>query len=240
MRETDTEHKFFWFSVGGTAGQIIGRSIEEVVRTRIFERLQPHLARTLEGLVEHFDATFIDPAGRERHLRTTYQPDFDQYHNVKGLFAFSTDETDRLQAATEVRESEARFRAVFERTALGIALMDSDGATLDSNPRFQSIVGRTEHDLLGTSRSELLHPEYVPEDQEKMRRLNQLEYSDYVCEQRLLHIDDTHKRVNSIVSAVPDNNDQILFRVAMVEDITDKKRMSEEFRYRASPIPYLV
>ncbi|WP_410968993.1 PAS domain S-box protein, partial [Salmonella sp. SAL4444] len=47
----------------------------------------------------------------------------------------------RGEAVAALRESEARFRAIFENAAMGIVLTDGRRRLLASNPAFQELMG---------------------------------------------------------------------------------------------------
>ena len=83
----------------------------------------------------------------------------------------------------------------------------------------------------------LLHPDDVADDEANMQELNLFPRTHYTSEQRFIRRDGTHKWVNSIVSTVLGSNNDVLFRVAMAEDITEKNRLTEELRYRAGRDP---
>ena len=57
------------------------------------------------------------------------------------------DITERKQSEEALRESEARFRAMFEQANVGIMQMDSTGRFLSVNPGFCSITGYPEDEL---------------------------------------------------------------------------------------------
>jgi PAS domain S-box-containing protein len=60
-------------------------------------------------------------------------------------------ETERRAVQTALRESEARFRAVWEATSEALALSATDGIVLAVNPAYCTLYGRAPEDLVGHS-----------------------------------------------------------------------------------------
>lgn len=83
-----------------------------------------------------------------------------------GFAGSATDITDWLQAEQELqselerrRESEARFRAIFDSSTAGIALLDRDGRFLNANAAYCQMLGYTEAELQQRPVLEIVHPE---------------------------------------------------------------------------------
>ena len=129
-------------------------SISALIYPRSYAQIEERLGLALAGNEQQFAATFHDPEECLRHFSLAYFPDLDPGGSIRGIFMFATDETAQRRAAEAVYASEAKFRALFERTALGIALIDNTGATVDSNPRFQPIAGYDDDELHGFRRVE--------------------------------------------------------------------------------------
>lgn len=55
-----------------------------------------------------------------------------------------------VERTAALRASEARFRTIFEESAVGIALLDLEGRILDANPALQEMLGRQVGELHGT------------------------------------------------------------------------------------------
>jgi PAS domain S-box-containing protein len=70
--------------------------------------------------------------------------------------------SERHRAGEEVRRAEARFRAIIEGAAVGIALTDlSVGRLVETNPALRRILGYAEEELRGMSFADFTHPEDV-------------------------------------------------------------------------------
>jgi PAS domain S-box-containing protein len=81
-----------------------------------------------------------------------------------------TDVTARRAAEDAVRETEGRFRRVFEDSPVGIALLGSDFRFIDANPALCAITGFARDELVGRSLDEIAHPDDAQDDRELARR----------------------------------------------------------------------
>lgn len=73
--------------------------------------------------------------------------------------AIIRDITARKQATDALRASEARFRAVFDYAAVGIAVADVQGLILETNPAFGTLLGYTADELRGRTSRDFSTPE---------------------------------------------------------------------------------
>ncbi|MEP0915793.1 PAS domain S-box protein [Leptolyngbya sp. DQ-M1] len=85
--------------------------------------------------------------GEIHYFHTIKTPVFDTQGNVTELVGVSRDITERIRAEAALRESEARFRAVFESNMMGILFWSADGLFTDANDAFLQMVGYTRDDL---------------------------------------------------------------------------------------------
>ncbi|HUL61503.1 MAG TPA: PAS domain S-box protein, partial [Methanocella sp.] len=140
-----------------------------------------------------------------------------------------------------LRESEQRFRGIYEQAPLGIALIDSiTGQFLHINPKYTEIIGRTEAEMQKLTFMDISYPEDLPADLDNMARLLSGEIPGYHMEKRLIRGDGSVIWVRLTVVPLWEEGEPGPARshIAMVEDVTGRKiadealRASEE-RFRA-------
>jgi PAS domain S-box-containing protein len=70
---------------------------------------------------------------------------------IVGIRTCMVDITDRIAAEERLRESEERFRTIFQQSPIGIALFNRDGALIDRNGAFKNMSGLPENDSAGAA-----------------------------------------------------------------------------------------
>jgi PAS domain S-box-containing protein len=135
---------------------------------------------------------------------------------------------ERDALAGSLRRSEARFRAVFERSALGIALLDPDGRVLATNPALQAMLGYAEAALRRLTPAAITHPDDVPETARCYAELLAGRRDRYQLDKRYLHRTGRVVWARLNVSLVRDPTGCPLFGVVLVEDVTARRRAEAE------------
>src|SRR5258708_29421364 len=83
---------------------------------------------------------------------------------VAGRLIVLNDITELKQAERVLRESEERFRNVFEEAPIGMAVISLDGRLLQMNKAFCGMLGYSEQELTARALSGITHPDDVGKD----------------------------------------------------------------------------
>jgi PAS domain S-box-containing protein len=139
-------------------------------------------------------------------------------------------EREREEARRELRQSEQRFRAIFEDAAVGIIEVDDEGRIVAANGRFAAMLGYARDELLGRT----IHELTAPEDAEITRRQNAAgragELGTFEYEKRYLRRDGSRIWVHVHVAIVRDQDGRFLRAVGTASDITDRRRAQDALR----------
>jgi PAS domain S-box-containing protein len=149
---------------------------------------------------------------------------------IARVFGIDIDVTDRKQAEAALRESEERFRSVFEHAATGIAITDPDGRFLRCNPAYCAVLGRTEEEMLAADLAELIHPDDRAENMALLRRLAAGEIPRYEVENRFLHKSGEPRWVHKWVTALGVESGRAVCLLALVTDVTEQRRADAALR----------
>jgi PAS domain S-box-containing protein len=118
----------------------------------VFQKLQPY----------SHDERIRRPDGSWRDLHTWAQPLLDPQGKLVALLGVCQDITDRKEAERALHASQERFRAIFERSALGMAILDAAGKVLDANAALVAMAAAPAPALVGHPLAGLVHPDERP------------------------------------------------------------------------------
>ncbi len=131
-----------------------------------------------------------------------------------------------LAAMQAQRAAEARFRVIFEQAPLGVALLDSrSGWITEVNQRFCEIVGRAPEQLVGVDPIAITHPDDAAENRQLLQRLTAGDASGYRINKRYLRPDGAVVWSSVTCAPVHVESEDAPRYLAIVEDITERKRM---------------
>jgi len=131
----------------------------------------------------------------------------------------------------DLRQSEERFRATFEQAAVGIAHVGYGGEWLRVNQKLCDIVGYTREELLERTFQDITHPDDLQDNLDLFVPLMSGEMPTFSMEKRYFRKDGTIVWINLTVSAACDGKGRPAYSIAVIEDITERKRIEDAQRF---------
>lgn len=124
---------------------------------------------------------------------------------------------------SELQESEARFRALFENSAVGIGLMGLDRVLLDMNPAACRMFGIPREEFIGKTSVQFTHPDDLQDSTQKFHDLLSGRIDHYVSERRFLRKNGEVFWTQISMSMVSHADGTPNYIVGMIADITAQK-----------------
>lgn len=181
------------------------------------------------GLPQHSEFSFA-----ERIYERWVAPEFDANNHVLSVITTSMDVTERRHIEQQLRESEARFRAMSDASPLGLFVDDPSGQCVYVNTAYLAIIGLSMEEALGSGWMRAIHPEdqeFALTRWENARQQRLFHENVY----RFLHSDGTEIWVSGKVAPMWDGATLLGF-VGTMEDITDRVQTEEALRQRSEEL----
>jgi PAS domain S-box-containing protein len=186
----------------------------------------------LEGKRNDFqvEKRYVHKDGRIHWMRQSVSAVRDEAGKAQYMIVIAEDIEERKRALEELRESEARFRAMFESSAIGMGLGEINGNMLAANTALCKMSGYTEEELKQRNDSQNSHPEDAQVGMDLFAEMMAGKRDFYSVEKRYVRKNGEVFWTRLTLSLVRDSEGKPSYLVNMIEDIDEQKRKSEELR----------
>jgi PAS domain S-box-containing protein len=221
--------------------EIAGRTDYDFFPKKLAEKYRADDKRIMEsGKTEDIEEEYIQD-GQKVFVHTVKTPVKDENGNVVGILGIFWDITESKRVEEALRESEEKFRMIFQNVNDEIIYVDTRGKMLDVNERCEDLFGYKPDDVIGKNFLTLgfLHLKDIP----KIAKL----FKDVIISGKAINemqLEIKHKN-GSIVpieasARIVKKNGRPCGILVVVRDITERKRMEEKLKGYSEHLEELV
>ncbi|HEX5742633.1 MAG TPA: PAS domain S-box protein [Flavobacteriaceae bacterium] len=220
--------------INKACANIIGRTIEEAKTLTYWditpEKYQNQEQQQLESLSKTgrygpYEKEYIHKDGHLVPVRL--QGLIIDRNKEKYIWSSVEDITESKQAEENLRESEYRFRKLYEDGAIGMVMVGKDFKFITANRSFCQMVGYQEKELQQLTFLDITHPDDMDKDIPQVKKMIAGEIDIYKTEKRYLNKSGQTIWTQLTLSTFYDSNGQFLYNLAIIINITDRKNAEE-------------
>lgn len=197
--------------------------------------------RGLAGEIVRADEDRFERAdGAVQWLRWEVRPWLNAAGNVGGIVMYTEDISARKLGEMALRESDAKYRTLFEHAPEGILIADPESHYLDANAGICKLLGYTREELITLDATAIVAPEEFPHIESALETLESA--AEHHREWRFRRKDGSTFEAEVDVTTMPDGT-----YLALVRDITERKQAEaalrasmEQLRFVADHAPVLL
>ena len=157
-----------------------------------------------------------------------------------GFVTLYSDVTQRKLFEQNLRDSEERFRSVFENSHIGMTIQDADGRRLAANQAMCDMLGRSKAELENSYDWEFTHPGDVELSKAHIRTLTSLEEDKLEFNKKFLRKDGEVVFASVNISKIGSSSDLKSLVISQVIDITEQSLSEIALRESAKNFRHLV
>ena len=207
--------------------EALGKRVSEIagVVSGIEQEFEAKLRKVLEsGEPSEIEFGGKGRVGNTKYLSMRVVPEYGKDGKVASLLTVANDITERKQAERNLRESENRFRTLFESASDCMLILDMDGRIIDINHSGYEGLGYQKQEMLGRRIGEFDTPEFAFLAPAHMAKIE--EEGKVMFESAHVRKDGTIMPIEINIRTIQLGGERRYFSV--IRDITERKRMEEE------------
>ncbi len=218
--------------LGYSESEFMSLTCEAITHPEDWKRLLPYLDQIEKGELDRFqvEERFLKKKGEIVWGNLTSMMLRDESGKVLYGLGMVEDITERRQAEAALRQSEEQFRRVFDEAPIGMSLAGLDSRYIRVNRAFYEMLGYTESELMALTFEAITAPEDLALEIPCMEQLIAGEIDSFDIEKRYRKKNQEIVWVNLTLIALRDQSGAVLYTLAMIQDITERKQAEAALR----------
>jgi diguanylate cyclase (GGDEF)-like protein/PAS domain S-box-containing protein len=157
----------------------------------------------------------------------------DENQRPVGIIGVGRDISERKRADKELRESEERFKRIFDEGPFGMGLESPDRTIIAVNKVLCELLGYTEQELIGKNIADITYEEDREKSEELLGQLFANSIPVFRMEKRYIKKDGDILWAHTTISAVDGQDGNVLYGLAIIEDLTESRKAAEKIHLLA-------
>jgi len=219
----------FTATYGFSSDEVVGKCTPRIIKSGLmdddyYKLFGETILRGKEATGEQINKT---KDGLLLNIEFSHSATFDEKNNIIGFLAIQRNITDKKKKEVELRDSEERYRNLFELAPVGISSVNLNGKFLHCNATLERILGYSENELKNMSFNDITYPEDRAIGNEALVDLFAGKYNTTTLEKRYIRKDGQIIWVNINISMIYDDNGKQLYPLTITQDISKRKEAEQ-------------
>ncbi|MFC1833100.1 PAS domain S-box protein [Thermodesulfobacteriota bacterium] len=212
-------------NLGYSREEFAGLRLEDLEAVESSKDIADHVEKIRRKDGDTFDTQLKGKEGKLHDFAMKIRPVVVAGKEV--LLGVWSDITERKHMERKLGESEERFRSVFEKSGVGMAIVTPEGRFLSVNRQVSRILGYSEQEMLDLNFKDITHPDDLEKAVAKYEELLSGKIDHYETEKRYVAKDGNTLWGRLNISMLRDNGVP-LYSVAQLSDITETKKAEDK------------
>jgi len=209
--------------------ELIGKNIIELILPTDAEKVLKGMKRTIEeGIIKEYEITMVHKDGSPFPAALNAAILHDSQNAPSGFVILTRDIHERKQAEEDLRQSENKFRTIYDLAPIGMTITDLEGRYLSVNKSYGLLLDYSPQELIGLSFAEFSSPDELENNIAARQRLLNGETTFERLEKKYRAKDGRMIYTLLQFSLIRDSKGEPIFFIGQVVDITPLKLAQEQ------------
>jgi PAS domain S-box-containing protein len=211
-----------------TREEFIGARVLNLIPRDSRDAVESHIESLFQNPREEiFEHKVLLSGGGVGWLHWVSKPILGEDGQIIEFQGVGRDITEQRRAEDELKQSEERWRLIFDNSAVGIVVTDVEGRFFATNAVYEHMLGYSKQELIGLTLFDVTEEDYHQPGRGLITEVLTGKRSQFQIDARCRRKDGQQIWVTESVSTVHDSQAKPVYLIAIVEDVTERRRTSD-------------